>query len=485
MRESCKELKVDRRVVGLVPAYAPQGQELEEYIHRLRNEKDFAKIYVHRITGKIIAGYDKYELCRKHNIPFEIIYINFSSRDELERWVVNNHLQQTNLSMWKRSSLAVKYFKTYFEKQAKNNQRLSKGRGQKGRKNESNHYERIDTSERLAQKAGVGRETITKVNYIYENKEYAPDDLFQKLDMEEISVTHARTIVWRNKKAANKDKKALTRLSYINDLSQGVENQVLCMDAVKGINQIPDGSLTLCFTSPPFVVGKKYCEVDDTTPWHKHMAFLKNVFKALKKKFRKGGRCIIEFQQIRTREKEDQSIEYNRPVHVYIIKMMEELGYLYRTTIIWDKGRIGDMPLAYGSHCSPSSPAIRDMHSNIMVFSVDDWKLPCSGDPSELSHHDYDENTKSIWRISPETHGYGSHPCPFPVELPQRAIETFSFKNDLVCDCFGGSASTAIAAIRSGRRFVHIDLSETFCAEAKKRIDEEMKKINGGKNKAA
>jgi site-specific DNA-methyltransferase (adenine-specific) len=62
--------------------------------------------------------------------------------------------------------------------------------------------------------------------------------------------------------------------------------------------------------------------------------------------------------------------------------------------------------------------------------------------------------------------------------LAQRAIEIYSFKGDLVCDPFGGSGTTAVAAIRSSRRFVSIDLSKTFCAEAKQRIQDEMNKNN-------
>lgn len=478
MKHSNDYLEVDRRVVTLVPSYGPQGQELEDYIHRLRTEKGFARVYVYQSTGKIVAGYEKYTLCKQHGIPFETIYLDFESQEELDRWVVNYHLQQTNLSKWTRATLAVKHFKAYYEQQAKENQRLSQGRGKKGSKMSANLTCKIDTAERLAQKAGVSRDIITKVNYIYDNLDCAPAELFTKLESEEITVSNAYIIVWRKKKIVNSIKKSLNRLSYNNDLSKGIENQVLCMDAIEGVQHIPDGSLTLCVTSPAFCVGKKYCEVSDTKPWHEHMNYLKKVFKALKTKFRPGGRCIIEFQQIRTREKEDQATEYNRPVHVYLVQMMMELGYLYRTTVIWDKTRLGNSVLAYGSHCSPSSPAIRDMHSYIFVFSVDDWKLECSGDPSELDHKKYDENTKSIWRIPPETHGHGSHPCPFPIELAQRAIETYSFKGDLVCDPFGGSGTVAVAAIRSGRRFVSIDLSQTFCAEAKQRIQDEMNKNN-------
>lgn len=191
------DLEVDRRVVTLVPSYGPQGQELEDYIHRLRTEKGFARVYVYQSTGKIVAGYEKYTLCKQHGIPFETIYLDFESQEELDRWVVNYHLQQTNLSKWTRATLAVKHFKAYYEQQAKENQRLSQGRGKKGSKVSANLTCKIDTAERLAQKAGVSRDIITKVNYLYDNQDCAPAELFAKLESEEITVSNAYTIVRR------------------------------------------------------------------------------------------------------------------------------------------------------------------------------------------------------------------------------------------------------------------------------------------------
>ena len=65
-----------------------------------------------------------------------------------------------------------------------------------------------------------------------------------------------------------------------------------------------------------------------------------------------------------------------------------------------------------------------------------------------------------------------NHPAPFPVELPKRCIEMYSFAGDVVLDPFNGSGSTCVAAKMTGRTFVGIDLSEEYCAIAQKRIDE-------------
>lgn len=468
---------IDNSFVKLLPKLEMSKAEEVSYAQRLK--KDGVVIFVCKRMNIILDGVIKFRLCKKYDIPYEIIYIDLATRIDAQRWILNNAFRRHNLSRWHRSCLAIKFWKKLYEKEAKNNMRLSKGRGKKGKKDTSKVFAKVDVGQRLADKAGVSRDTISKVMYILGNKNLAPKGLFVRLDKEEISINRAKDLVNGRKKVDSKDKKSTTKLNYINNLSKGVENNILCMDVQKGIAKIPNGTLSLCVTSPPFACNKKYADgIRDDTPHKKHWEWLKETFKALKPKFREGGRCIIEYQRTRTREKDDQAFEYNRPTDALIINMMQELGYLYHSTIIWDKGRVGNSRTAWGSFCSPSSPRIRDMHSSIFVFSVGEWKLPCaSGDSSELTFEDFDLYTKSIWRIPPETHGYGSHVCPFPLELAKRAIRLFSYKNDLVCDIFGGSGTVAISALQNQRRYVHIDKSKTYCAETKQRIAIEMKKL--------
>jgi DNA modification methylase len=157
--------------------------------------------------------------------------------------------------------------------------------------------------------------------------------------------------------------------------------------------------------------------------------------------------------------------------------MMQKLGYHYWTTTIWNKGHIGNRPQPMGSFGSPSCPVIRETHSYIFVFSVGKWTLPCiSGDLSELSHEDYDLLTQSVWNVHTENKAVGSHVCPMPVELAERVVCLFSYKDDLCADVFGGSGTMAIACIRKSRRYVLIDKSQTYCSDSQKRINQEMKK---------
>lgn len=117
-----------------------------------------------------------------------------------------------------------------------------------------------------------------------------------------------------------------------------------------------------------------------------------------------------------------------------------------------------------------------------------DEELECqTGDLSELSEEDFEPLTQSIWYVAPEHKAYGSNPCPMPLKLAEDIIKMWSFKGDLCVDIFGGSGTTAVAALRQERHYIHIDCSPTCCADAQRRIAEEKKKLNqnDGSKKAA
>ena len=91
-----------------------------------------------------------------------------------------------------------------------------------------------------------------------------------------------------------------------------------------------------------------------------------------------------------------------------------------------------------------------------------------------ISKEDFIQQTKSIWSFNTESAKRVNHPAPFPVELPQRCIEMYTFAGDVVLDPFLGSGSTAIAAIRTGRRYVGVDISEEYCQIAERRVSAEV-----------
>ncbi len=82
------------------------------------------------------------------------------------------------------------------------------------------------------------------------------------------------------------------------------------------------------------------------------------------------------------------------------------------------------------------------------------------------------EATLSVWNIPPESARKVGHPAPFPVALAEKVIKLYSYRGDVVLDPFCGSGSTCIAAAGTNRYYVGYDISEEYCALAKKRINE-------------
>jgi site-specific DNA-methyltransferase (adenine-specific) len=159
------------------------------------------------------------------------------------------------------------------------------------------------------------------------------------------------------------------------------------------------------------------------------------------------------------------------PLHAYIIKDMKDLGFLMRGEIIWDKGASASTSTAWGSWKSPANPTLRDTHEYILVFSKGTFsrkKLPDR--ESTITKEEFLEYTKSVWTFPAESARRVGHPAPFPVELPYRLIQLYTFSGEVVLDPFMGSGSAALAALKAGRRYVGYEIDEDYVKLAEKRI---------------
>ena len=90
-----------------------------------------------------------------------------------------------------------------------------------------------------------------------------------------------------------------------------------------------------------------------------------------------------------------------------------------------------------------------------------------------MSSGTFMELTLDVWKFRPESATRVGHPAPFPVELPRRFAELYTYRNDVVLDPFMGSGSTALAAIQTGRRFIGFDTDRAYVAAAEARIRSE------------
>jgi site-specific DNA-methyltransferase (adenine-specific) len=152
---------------------------------------------------------------------------------------------------------------------------------------------------------------------------------------------------------------------------------------------------------------------------------------------------------------------------------MINLGFLMRGEVIWDKATSASSSTAWGSWQSASNPTLRDTHEYILVFSKGNFRRQkVDGREDTITKEQFLEYTKSVWAFTAESAKKIGHPAPYPVELPYRCIQLYTYSNEVVLDPFMGSGQTALAALRSGRCFVGYEVNEKYQALALKRIVE-------------
>ncbi len=227
------------------------------------------------------------------------------------------------------------------------------------------------------------------------------------------------------------------------------------------MEELPDNSVHLMVTSPPYNVGKEY---DDDLTLDEYRAFLRRVMAEVYRVLVPGGRACINLANLGRRP--------YLPLHAFVIQDMLEMGFLMRGEIIWDKASSASPSTAWGSWLSPANPTLRDTHEYILVFSKQTLGRPNPfGRKGTMSREEFLEFTKSVWRFPAERSSKVHHPAPFPVELPYRLIQLYTFEGEVVLDPFMGSGTTAIAALKAGRVFVGYEIHPDYVALANRRLE--------------
>jgi len=229
---------------------------------------------------------------------------------------------------------------------------------------------------------------------------------------------------------------------------------------------LPDNCVHLVVTSPPYNASKAY---DDDLTLTDYLNLLHDVFKECYRVLTPGGRMVVNVANLGRKP--------YIPLSSHVNLIMHEIGFMHRGEVIWDKSASAGSSCAWGSFQSASNPCLRDIHEYMLMFSKGDYKLPrtkserSEGRIDTISKDDFIKQTKSIWSFSTESARRVNHPAPFPVELPNRCIEMFTFLGDVVLDPFLGSGTTAVAAKQLGRIYVGCDISEEYCSISERRLE--------------
>lgn len=243
-----------------------------------------------------------------------------------------------------------------------------------------------------------------------------------------------------------------------NVISEKNLNKIYAGSSEKMV-ELPDNSIHLMITSPPYNVTKEY---DDNLTLDEYLHLLKNVFAETYRVLVDGGRACINVANIGRKP--------YIPLSDHISRMMTDIGFNMRGEIIWNKGSGAGISMAWGSWMSASNPVLRDVHEYILIFSKGDFKRERFHKENTIGKENFMEWTKSVWTMNTESARRVGHPAPFPEELPYRLIQLYSFKDDIILDPFIGSGTTAVAALKVGRKYVGYDNNPEYVKIAEKRL---------------
>ncbi len=250
----------------------------------------------------------------------------------------------------------------------------------------------------------------------------------------------------------------------------------------KDMARVPTGSVALVVTSPPYFAGKAYEEVlgqgEVPGSYREYLAMLEDVFADCARTLEPGGRIAVNVANLGRKP-------FRSLAGDVTTILQDRLRLLLRGEIIWQKQEGSSGNCAWGSFRSPSNPSLRDATERVIVASKGrfDRALTAKVRAAQGLPHVASINadrfmaaTNDVWLIPPERARRVGHPAPFPVELPEWLIELYTYEGDLVLDPFMGSGSTAVAAVRTGRRYVGYDLDPDYLDIARARVKEEVQR---------
>jgi site-specific DNA-methyltransferase (adenine-specific) len=272
-------------------------------------------------------------------------------------------------------------------------------------------------------------------------------------------------------------------LTSDSDVSPRKDIDDIFVGDARSMEKIDDASVALVVTSPPYFAGKEYetalGEGHVPATYAEYLAMLECVFDECVRKLEPGGRIAVNVANLGRKPYRSLSGDVT-----WILQ--DRLRLLLRGEVIWIKARGAAGSCAWGSFQRPANPVLRDLSERIIIASKGRFdralnprqrfqrELPSEG---SIFRDEFMEATTDLWEIPPESASRVGHPAPFPVELPERLIHLYTYRDDLVLDPFMGSGTTAVAALRTERHFAGYDTDAAYVVNARKRVEIEQTRL--------
>jgi len=234
---------------------------------------------------------------------------------------------------------------------------------------------------------------------------------------------------------------------------------------------IPENSIDLIVTSPPYNVDIRYESYRDDIPYEKYLEFTEKWLSKALKLLKPDGRICLNIPLDKSKGRREEGFQ---SVYVDIVSVAKRVGWKYFSTIIWNEQNISRRT-AWGSWLSASAPYVIAPVEVIVVMYKDRWRKTSGSGVSDITREEFIEWTNGVWTFPGENPKRVGHPAPFPLELPKRCIKLFSYVGDTVLDPFLGSGTTLVAAALLKRKGIGVEIERKYCETAKERLIKEAK----------
>jgi len=242
----------------------------------------------------------------------------------------------------------------------------------------------------------------------------------------------------------------------------------------RDLSFLDDESVHLVVTSPPYWNLKRYQENPDQLGHiQDYEAFLKELEKVWKHIFRvlvPGGRLVCVVGDVCVARR-DFGRHLVFPLHADICVICRRIGFDNLNPIVWHKIANASYEVENGSKFlgkpyEPNAIIKNDMEFILMQRKPGGYRKlsETQRKESKISKHEFDQWFQQIWNIPGAS--TKQHPAPFPMELATRLVRMFSFTGDTVLDPFCGTGTTMIAALRTGRNSIGVEIEPEYCRMA-------------------
>lgn len=257
------------------------------------------------------------------------------------------------------------------------------------------------------------------------------------------------------------------RPKYSSDVYLQRDGIIIYNQDILTVDSIPQSSIDLIITSPPYNIDIHYNSHSDDLSYEKYLEFTRKWLQKCFALAKEDGRFCLNIPL-------DKNKGGQQSVYADITQIAKEVGWKYHSTIIWNEGNISRRT-AWGSWLSARAPYVIAPVEVIVILYKNNWRKLSGSGKSDISRKEFMEWTNGVWSFQGESKTRIGHPAPFPIELPTRCIKLFSFVGDTILDPFLGSGTTLVSTALNKRKGIGVEIDKTYCDLAIQRLQKEAK----------